>query len=247
MSLTEVLKPLYHLAEHRKYEELVRRLPGLWWEPYSPLAGLHRLNPLRLQYVQEVVELNGKRVLDVGCGGGIFAEAAARAGAKVVGVDPSVRSLHRADAHARGQGLEIEYAQGFAESLEFAEEFEIICAFHVLEHVDDLPQTLAACAKALKPGGFFFWLTYNQTLEAFKEIIWEAEYVHQRLPPGLHDFHRFIPPERLRELLTTCGITVQDMRGLGRDRSTSPPTLHLTDDLTVTYLGWGQKRKPMSF
>src|SRR5262245_27596485 len=195
------------LAEHEKYDHFSREAPGGWWDQSGLVGGLHVLNRARVAYFREKLGVfQGKRMLDVGCGGGILAESLAREGARVVAVDPSEASLSQAREHARAQGLSIDYRAGFAEDLDLREEFDAVFAVDVLEHVQDLEATLRACARAFRPDGFFGFLTQNQTLEAFRFLIWEQEYRQRVMPKGAHDFHKFITPEAMRSALRRAGL-----------------------------------------
>jgi 2-polyprenyl-6-hydroxyphenyl methylase / 3-demethylubiquinone-9 3-methyltransferase len=234
------------LPEPEKYERLVERVPGLWWNAAGPFAGLHQLNTLRVDYFREVLGgFGGKRVLDVGCGGGILAEALAAEGATVTGIDPSEKSLAAARDHARRSGLAIEYRRGTAEDLAgsgLEGTFDIVCAVDVLEHVDDLDRTLAAVAAVLAPGGAFGFLTHNRTIAAFLQLVWAEEYVEHTMPEGFHDFRRFITPAELTEKLARCDMVVQDVRGVARADDGSGQRV-LTDDLSITYLGWALRTR----
>jgi 2-polyprenyl-6-hydroxyphenyl methylase/3-demethylubiquinone-9 3-methyltransferase len=237
-------KSLIGLHEPKKYDTLLEHIPDAWWTEQSPLFGLHRLNAIRVAYVREVVpDLQGQRVLDVGCGGGILCEDLARAGANVVGVDPSEKSLNAAQAHAIAEGWEIDYRFGYAEQLGFDSEFDVVTAMDVLEHVQDLPATLTACVRALKPGGLFFFLTQNATLEGFTEMIWMLEYVLKLLPKGMHEFQRFVTPEDLTAMLAERSVGVLGLRGIRRDFSTTPHQYVISDDLSVSYMGHGRKKQ----
>lgn len=231
-----------HLQDHEKYEHFAREAPGGWWDPKGPVGGLHVLNRARIAYFQERLGgFSGRRVLDVGCGGGILSESLAQRGARVVGVDPSPASLREASDHARATGLEIDYRVGFAEEMEFREEFDMVFAVDVLEHVRSLEDSLSACAAALKPGGAFGFLTHNQTLEAFRYMIWEQEYQKRVMPKGAHDFHKFIAPEAMIAALRKAGLEVAEIRGLTRTGSGDSYMLSVSDDVSISYLGYAIK------
>jgi 2-polyprenyl-6-hydroxyphenyl methylase/3-demethylubiquinone-9 3-methyltransferase len=235
------------LPEPAKYERLVERSPGVWWSDGGPFLGLHQLNAIRVEYFRGVFGgFGGKRVLDVGCGGGILAEALAREGAVVSAVDPSEQSLAAARAHAAQSGLSIDYRAGTAEHLASrgvaggAGGFDLVFAVDVLEHVDDLDRSVAAIAAVLAPGGGLGFLTHNRTLAAFLQLIWEEEYVQHTMPEGFHEFRRFVTPDELTEGLARHGMVVQELKGVGRAADGSRS---LTDDLTVTYIGWALRTR----
>ena len=224
------------IPEYRKYDIRTASDPRYW---YRPTAGLQRLNRLRFPWFERrLPPLAGLRCLDIGCGGGILAESLARAGARVVGVDPSRESLKAARERARGERLDIEYRHGFGERIRERARYDIVFAVDVLEHVEDLGATLDAAVRALERGGHFGFLTHNATLEAFEEIIWRWEYVERTSPRGGHDFHRFIAPETLARMLRERGCRVEAMSGI-RWR----PALALTRSTRLSYLGIARKRR----
>ena len=230
------------LKEHEKYDRLVREIPGGWWDLRSPLGGLHVLNRTRVAYFREKTGgFAGRRILDVGCGGGILSESLAAEGARVVGVDPSAASIQAAKEHALSAGLRIDYRVGFAEAMDFREEFDAVFAVDVLEHVEDFSASMFTCARALVPGGFFGFLTHNQTLEAFTFMIWEQEYRQQVMPKGAHDFHKFITPEAMGTALERAGLVPSEFRGLSRSGSGDTYAIQISDDLSISYLGYAVK------
>lgn len=234
------------LPEAEKFERLVERLPDVWWSEAGPLVGLRELNTARVEYFRHAFGgFGGKRALDVGCGGGVLAEALAAEGAVVTGVDPSGKSLAAARDHARRSGLAIEYRPGAAEDLASAplgDGFDLVFAVDVLEHVDDLERALAAIGGVLAPGGGLGFLTHNRTIAAFLQLVWDEEYVEHTMPEGFHDFARFITPAELTEKLARNGMVVQEMKGMARAGDGSGRRL-LSDDLSVTYLGWALRTR----
>jgi 2-polyprenyl-6-hydroxyphenyl methylase / 3-demethylubiquinone-9 3-methyltransferase len=230
------------LEDPAKYDRLVEMDPKTWWDPAGPLGGLHILNQVRVPYFEGPLKgYSGKRILDIGCGGGIFAESAARAGAKVVAIDPSKRSIEAARERARQLGLSIDYQVATAESFKTDARFDAVFAVDVLEHVEDLDASLDTCARVLQPGGLFGFLTHNQTLEAFTFLIWEGEYHLGFIPKGNHDFHKFIPPDSLRERLARRGLPVVEIRGLEYQLASNPPRVVLSPSLAISYIGHARK------
>ncbi|HYK81661.1 MAG TPA: bifunctional 2-polyprenyl-6-hydroxyphenol methylase/3-demethylubiquinol 3-O-methyltransferase UbiG [Gemmatimonadales bacterium] len=242
--MSDGLPRLGGLSEPEKYERLVERLPGVWWDDVGPFVGLHELNLARVDYFRRVFGgFGGKRALDVGCGGGILAEALAAEGAVVTAIDPSPRSLAVARDHARQAGLAIDYRAGRAEDLPalgLGGAFDLVFAVDVLEHVDDLDGTLGAIAAVLAPGGGLGFLTQNRTIAAFLTLVWDEEYVAHTMPEGFHDFARFVTPAELTEGLARHGMVVQEVQGVTRAAGGGRV---LTNDVSVTYLGWALRTR----
>jgi len=244
--MSDQLPRLGGLSEPEKYERLVDRVPGVWWSDAGPFAGLHELNAVRVEYFRRVFGgFGAKRVLDVGCGGGILAETLAAEGATVAGIDPSEKSLAAAREHARRSGLTIDYRRGTAEDLDGAGlegDFDLVFAVDVLEHVDDLERTIAGIACVLAPGGGLGFLTHNRTIAGFLQVVWDEEYVQHTMPEGFHDFARFITPADLSDALARHDMVVQEMKGVERAGDGTGRRV-LTDDLSVTYLGWALRTR----
>jgi 2-polyprenyl-6-hydroxyphenyl methylase/3-demethylubiquinone-9 3-methyltransferase len=244
--MSDQLPRLGGLPEPEKYERLVERMPGLWWSDAGPFAGLHELNAVRVEYFRAVFNgFGGKRVLDVGCGGGILAEALATEGATVTGIDPSEKSLAEAREHAQRSGLAIAYRLATAEELasgNFTDPFDLVFAVDVLEHVNDLDGTIAAIGAVLAPGGGLGFLTHNRTIAGFLQLVWDEEYVQHTMPEGFHDFRRFITPAELTEKLARNDMVVQEMKGIARAGDGTGRRV-LTDDLSITYLGWALRTR----
>ena len=230
-------------SEREKYDALVERVPDLWWGDAGPFVGLHELNAVRVEYFRDALGgFGGKRVLDVGCGGGILAESLAREGALVTGIDPSERTVAVAREHATRSKLAIDYRVAAAETLDqtaFPAPFDLVFAVDVLEHVDDLDRSLDGVARLLGPGGALGFLTHNRTLAAFLQLIWDEEYVRHSMPEGFHDFRRFITPGELTEKLESRGMVVQDVKGIAREGERRV----IVEDPTITYVGWALRTR----
>ncbi len=224
-----------------------------WWDPNGPFRPLHKFNPARLGYIRDQIcthfgrdararaPLDGLRLLDIGCGGGLVCEPMHRMGATVIGADASYENIGTASAHAREQGLAIDYRNSSAEALaEAGEQFDIVLNLEVIEHVADRDVFLAACAKVLKPGGIMVLATLNRTLKAYGLAVLGAEYVLGWLPRGTHDWDKFITPDELSTLLTAQGLNVTGRTGVTyqilKDRWALSP------DMDVNYMLCAVKR-----
>ena len=187
-----------------------------WWDPHGEFRPLHALNPVRLDYVDNRAGLAGKRVLDVGCGGGLLSEAMAAAGADVVAIDLAPDLLKIARLHGLESGVKVDYRQVAAETLaeQMPSAFDAITCMEMLEHVPDPPSVLAACARMLKPGGRLFLSTLNRTPAAFALAIVGAEYIARILPKGTHQYRDFIKPSELAAWLREAGFELEDVSGL---------------------------------
>ncbi len=200
--------------------ERFERLSERWWDPRGPMRPLHQINPLRLRFVEEQLagqgaDLAGLRVLDIGCGGGLFSEALARAGAEVTGVDPSPGVIDIATRHAAEGGLSIDYRARTAEDLAASgAQFDVVCAMEVLEHVVDMPTFVAVACSMVKPGGWFFAATLNRTLKSFALAIVGAEYVLGWVPRGTHQWEKFITPIELEDAIEDAGLAAQARAGV---------------------------------
>jgi 2-polyprenyl-6-hydroxyphenyl methylase/3-demethylubiquinone-9 3-methyltransferase len=199
-------------AELAKFGELAHR----WWDPQGEFRPLHELNPLRLGWIDCLASLAGKEVLDVGCGGGILAEAMARLGARVTGIDLSEKPLKVAQLHLLESGLDIAYRLVSAENL--AEEspgrYDVVTCMELLEHVPDPASTVDACARLLKPGGRAFFSTINRNPKAYVFAVVGAEYVLGLLPKGTHDYARFIKPSELTRWSRDAGLRAVELKGM---------------------------------
>lgn len=199
-------------AELEKFSELAHR----WWDPASEFRPLHEINPLRLAYINETAELQGKLALDVGCGGGILAEAMARCGAQVTGIDLADKPLQVARLHLHESGLNVSYRKIPVEELarESPRSFDVVTCMEMLEHVPDPAATVRACAELLKPGGHAFFATLNRNPKSYLYAIIGAEYVLNLLPRGTHDYARFIKPSELAAACRNAGLDVTATIGM---------------------------------
>jgi len=199
-------------AELNKFGELAHR----WWDPESEFRPLHEINPLRLEWIDSIVSLNGKRVLDVGCGGGILSEGMAAHGAQVTGIDLGDKALSVARLHLHESGLKVDYQLKSAEDM--AEEspatFDVVTCLEMLEHVPDPASIVASCAKLVKPGGHVFFSTINRNAKAYLLAVIGAEYVLNMLPRGTHDYAKFIKPSELSRMCRTNGLSINALIGL---------------------------------
>ena len=198
--------------EIRKFSELAAR----WWDPKSEFRPLHEINPLRLGFIQEQCSLDGKRVLDVGCGGGILAESMAEAGAEVTGIDMGEAPLNVARLHALETGVELTYRQITAEDLadESPATWDVVTCMEMLEHVPDPVSIVAACSRLVKPGGWIHFSTINRNPKSFLFAIVGAEYVLNLLPRGTHKYENFIRPSELYGWAEEAGLQCVNMTGM---------------------------------
>jgi 2-polyprenyl-6-hydroxyphenyl methylase / 3-demethylubiquinone-9 3-methyltransferase len=219
--------------ELAKFSELASR----WWDPDSEFRPLHQINPLRLEWLDSLAGLAGKRVVDVGCGGGILAEAMAARAEAVLGVDLAARPLGVARLHALESGVvNVEYREVAAEALaaEQPAGFDVVTCMEMLEHVPDPASTVRACASLVKPGGWVFFSTLNRNPKSFLFAIIGAEYVLRLLPRGTHEYARFIRPSELARYARDAGLALQATRGMEYNPLTR--RYWLSDDTSVNYL-----------
>ncbi|BEG78807.1 bifunctional 2-polyprenyl-6-hydroxyphenol methylase/3-demethylubiquinol 3-O-methyltransferase UbiG [Achromobacter xylosoxidans] len=220
-------------AELDKFGALASR----WWDPESEFKPLHAINPLRLEWIQESVgSLAGKKVLDVGCGGGILSEAMARGGAQVTGIDLADKSLKIAKLHGLESGVKVEYRKVPVEQLaaEQPGQYDVVTCMEMLEHVPDPASIVRACAALTKPGGWVFFSTLNRNPKAFLFAIIGAEYVLRLLPRGTHTYDMFIKPSELATAARSAGLEPVGMRGMEYNPITQ--IYSLTSDTSVNYL-----------
>lgn len=220
-------------AELDKFGALASR----WWDPESEFKPLHAINPLRLEWIQESVgSLAGKKVLDVGCGGGILSEAMARSGAQVTGIDLADKSLKIAKLHGLESGVKVEYRKVPVEQLaaEQPDQYDVVTCMEMLEHVPDPASIVRACAALTKPGGWVFFSTLNRNPKSFLFAIIGAEYVLRLLPRGTHTYDMFIKPSELAAAARGAGLEPVGMRGMEYNPITQ--IYSLTSDTSVNYL-----------
>ena len=226
------------LSEIAKFSDLAHH----WWDTQSEFAPLHAINPLRLDWINGLSPLTGKRVLDIGCGGGILADAMARKGAQVLGIDLATKSLKVAQLHAlEAQTPQINYREISAEALaaEQPASFDVVTCMEMLEHVPNPQSIVAACAALVKPGGWVYFSTINRNAKAYMFAIVGAEYVLKMLPRGTHDYAKFITPSELLGFARKQSLDVQAMRGL--EYNPLSKRYKLSADTSVNYLVATQK------
>ncbi len=214
-----------------------------WWDPAGDFAPLHRMNPLRLEFIDRRAPLAGRRVLDIGCGGGLLSEAMALAGARVTGIDLAPGPLAVAKKHAEDGAAEVEYLQISAEALaaERAGEFDIVTCLEMLEHVPDPGAVIRACRDLTRPGGDIFFSTINRNARSFLLAIVAAEYVLRMLPRGTHEYDKLIRPSELDDWARAADLDLRELAGIRYN----PLTRHfaLGNDVDVNYIA--HYRRPL--
>ncbi|WP_341902690.1 bifunctional 2-polyprenyl-6-hydroxyphenol methylase/3-demethylubiquinol 3-O-methyltransferase UbiG [Polaromonas sp. YR568] len=229
MSISDNFDP----AELAKFSDLAHR----WWDTESEFRPLHQINPLRLDWIDNLVPLKGQRVLDVGCGGGILADAMARKGADVLGIDLASKALKVAQLHALEANTQgVAYREISAEALaaEQPASFDVVTCMEMLEHVPDPSKVVKACTELVKPGGWVFFSTINRNPKSFLFAIVGAEYVLNLLPRGTHEYAKLIKPSELAAHCRSAGLTLEHTRGM----EYNPFTRHywLSADTSVNYM-----------
>ena len=219
-------------AEIHKFSELAHR----WWDPNSEFKPLHEINPLRLTWIDGIAALRGKKVLDVGCGGGILSEAMAAIGAEVSGIDLSEKALKVAKLHLLESGLNVDYQLISAEAFAAQKpgEFDAVTCMEMLEHVPDPAAIVAACARLVKPGGHVFFSTLNRNPKSYVYAVIGAEYILNLLPRGTHDYAKFITPAELARMTRTAGLETGQLIGMTYNPLTK--IYKLAPDTSVNYL-----------
>ena len=211
-------------------------LAARWWDPNSEFKPLHDINPLRLAWIDKLAGLAGKRVIDIGCGGGILAESMARRGADVTGIDLSEKPLNVAKLHLLESGQHVDYQLIEAEEIakQQPESFDCVTCMEMLEHVPDPLSTVRAAATLTKPGGWIFFSTLNRNPKSFLLAIIGAEYVLNLLPKGTHEYRRFITPAELAAMARSADLTVSEF--IGMTYNPFSKIYSLNDDVSVNYI-----------
>jgi 2-polyprenyl-6-hydroxyphenyl methylase/3-demethylubiquinone-9 3-methyltransferase len=219
-------------AELDKFSALAHR----WWDPQSEFRPLHEINPLRLEWIDSLARVAGKQVIDIGCGGGILAEAMADKGAKVTGIDLSDKALKVAKLHLLESGKEVEYLAIPAEDIaeQRPESYDVVTCMEMLEHVPEPASTIAACARLCKPGGWLFFSTINRNPKSYLFAIVGAEYILNLLPKGTHDWARFLKPAELTRHTRQAGLDMVEIKGMTYNLFTK--VYSLGRDTDVNYL-----------
>ena len=219
-------------AEISKFDAAAPR----WWDPDGEFRPLHDLNPARLDYIEARAGLAGRRVLDVGCGGGLLSEGMARRGARVTGIDLAQEALAVARLHAQESGIAVDYRQVAVEALAAAEpgEYDLVTCLEMLEHVPDPATALAAIARLARPGGHVILSTINRNAKSFALAIVGAEYLMRLLPMGTHRYARLIRPSELSCWARAAGLELDDLAGLAYDPFTRKA--RISGDVSVNYL-----------
>ncbi|WP_434086845.1 bifunctional 2-polyprenyl-6-hydroxyphenol methylase/3-demethylubiquinol 3-O-methyltransferase UbiG [Shewanella psychrotolerans] len=219
--------------EIAKFEKMAET----WWDPEGEFKPLHKLNPLRLNFIDQTVGgLFGKRVLDVGCGGGILSESMARIGAKVDGLDMGTEPLDVARLHALEMGVEINYVQDTAEAHRdnHIGHYDVVTCMEMLEHVPDPASVIKACSDMVKPGGYVFFSTINRNIRAYIETVIGAEYILKMLPVGTHDHNKYIKPAELIAMTDAADLFCTDAAGITYNPLTG--IFRYTKNLDVNYM-----------
>ena len=218
--------------ELEKFSQLAHK----WWDPESAFKPLHEINPLRLGFIDQHASLSGKRVLDVGCGGGILAESMAALGAQVTGIDLAKKSLKVAQLHSMESGIAVEYRCIAVEALAEADpgQYDVVTCMEMLEHVPNPDSVIASCTKLARPGGHLFFSTLNRKPVAWLQAILGAEYLLQLLPRGTHDYERFIKPSELARSMRQHGLSLRELKGMQYNPLNR--CYSLSDNTDVNYL-----------
>ena len=210
---------------NKKEIEKFSKIAEEWWDPTGKFKPLHKFNPIRISYIKENIintfniqkddkSLEGIKILDIGCGGGLLSEPMARMGADVSGIDASEKNINVAKLHAEKNKLKIKYSCSSPENFKTDDKFDVILNMEIIEHVEDVDFFLKSCSKLLKKNGIMFVATLNKTLKSYLFAIIGAEYILRWLPIGTHEWEKFIKPEELINLTKKCNLTLNDLRGV---------------------------------
>ena len=222
------------------------KLADEWWDVNGKFKPLHMFNPVRIEYITENIKkqfnikkeksnfLDGIRILDIGCGGGLISEPMARLGATVTGIDASEKNINIANLHSKKSGLKINYFNTSPENFEVTDKFDVILNLEIVEHVEDVNLYVQSCLKLLKKNGLMFTATLNRTFTSYIKAIIGAEYLLRWLPIGTHDWNKFIKPEELEKLLNQEKFSTIDLKGLSFNPFTNK--WKKSNDLSVNYI-----------
>ena len=215
-----------------KFNELAHK----WWDEGSEFKPLHDINPLRLDFIHQKINLKNKKVLDVGCGGGILSESMAKLGAHVTGIDMGEKVINIAKLHAQQSDIDIDYqcTSIEAQALKYKATFDVITCMEMLEHVPEPSAIVSLCATLLKPGGTLFMSTINRNIKAYLFAVIGAEYILKLLPRGTHDYEKFIKPSELIAWCRDADLTIATLKGMTYNPITD--VYKLGDDVSVNYL-----------
>lgn len=218
--------------EIQKFSDLAHH----WWDPTSEFRPLHEINPIRLEWINSCTPIAQKKIIDVGCGGGILAESMAKKSGFVTGIDLSEKALKVADLHGLESGIKVAYEKISAEEMADREagQYDIVTCMEMLEHVPDPASVIRACAKLAKPGGNIFFSTLNRNAKAYLFAVIGAEYLLQLLPKGTHDYTKFITPAELAQSVRDAGLGLNSIRGMSYNPLTK--IYSLNHDTSVNYL-----------
>lgn len=227
----------FDVNELAKFEAIANK----WWDKHSEFKPLHDINPLRANYINERAQVNNKKVIDVGCGGGILSEALAQQGALVTGIDMGEAPLAVAKLHLKESQLTIDYVRSTAEDMakERAAHYDVVCCLEMLEHVPDPASVVKSCYELVKPGGHVFFSTINRNLKSYALAIIGAEYILNLLPRGTHDYDKLIKPSELSKAARDAGLVVKELTGMSYNPLTD--SYKLTNNVDVNYLVYCQR------
>ena len=230
---------------NKKEIEKFSNMADEWWDPHGKFKPLHKFNPIRIEYIKEsIIEqfkirnkakpLSGINILDIGCGGGLLSEPMCRLGAKITGIDASIKNIKIAKLHANKNRLKINYICSSPEKLKITKKFDVILNMEIVEHVEDISFFLKSCSKLLKKNGLMFVATINKTLKSYVFAIVGAEYVLRWLPIGTHEWEKFVKPEELEKILNKNNLSLKKFDGM--NFNIIKDEWSITNDLSVNYI-----------